>query len=1086
MVTELLFGAVAVGRRGACHQSLTRFNPGGASMNVDQLETCLRSCSCFSLLSDDELAIVRDQAEIRHYKLGQVVFRQGDAGDAMYVVYSGKVRVIRDENGEELPLNTLFAGDHFGEMALVSRGPRNATIRSAADSTLIGIPASAVNELLERNGELRQYFDRYADRLELWNFIKLVGQLGAQLKPPQLRKLVDQFQVREFSEGEEILVASQIPDSFHLIQAGRVSVIADGEIETTLTAGDTFGGSALAERPPVGNLYTVRAEEGVKTLLLSADDFCRLLDDVPQVRSYFEERAAYRHADAAAEHFVSVSSQVREETLESADIKTVGTDELPVTEKPEETIASIEMEGGEELAEEAKSSAESSPSALSAFWKRWQFPYIPQHEEVDCGAASLAMITSYYDRPVGVSRLRDLAGVSTAGASLTQLVHAADEVGYETRSLRLSSDRLPRLQLPAILFWKGYHYVVLYALTERHAYIADPAMGKLRITLEELDEYFSGYALEVTPTDAAEQIRSKPRATQRVVRLLNENKKALGTILLVSVSLILIGMVPPLFTQQMMDKVLIPDGGQLSTLNLVALGMVAASVMGIGMSVLRGLIAVRLSQRLDRTLLHEFYAHLLKLPTRFFKLRRTGDIVARFGDNQNVRDLFTAGTMTAILDSLMVVVYFAWMYYWNVRLATVVLVFVPLFVGFTFLVSPVMKRMHRRLLEEGAAHESNLIESIGSIDMIKAMAIEEPMRRKWEDLFAKFLKSQYRSQKLEQTFGAVGGALSVLSNVTLLWYGATLVLSKQLSPGEFMAFQMLAGQVTGPLGRVIGLWDQLQQARVSLERMSDVLDNDPEPQPPVDERVYPRVIRGRVKFDRVFFHYGTKGAPYVLRNVSFEAKPGQRIAIVGRSGSGKTTLARLLLGLYRPTEGEITLDNWDLRRVDLTTYRQQIGFVLQENLLFSGTILENIALGDPEPDREQAEEAATLAGAHEFIRSMPLGYDTVVGEFGLTLSGGQRQRVNIARALYRNPRILVMDEATSALDSLSEHEIQKNLDAILSDRTSFIIAHKIATVRDADMILVLHDGTIVEQGTHDELIARRGTYYYLAAQQLNL
>ncbi len=970
-------------------------------MNVDQLETCLRNCSCFSLLADEELAAVRDQADIRHYNLGQVVFRQGDTGDAMYVVYSGKVRVLHEENGEELPLNTLFAGDHFGELALVSNEPRSATIRSAADSTLIGIPAEAVRSLLDKNQELRQYFDRYADRLELWNFVKLVGQLGTQLRPPQLRELVDKFQPQEFKAGETILAAGEVPNHFHLVQSGRVNVLNDGAVQTTMTSGDTFGGNALVERPPVGNHFTIRADGPVTTLTLAAEDFCRLLDDVPQVRSYFEERAAHIRADDAADFLDTVSTKILQ-TASAAEIAQAARaeqDREQETEATAEELPSVPAE--QDTAEELTPTVDHVPTKPSTgfkgFCQRWMFPYIPQHEEVDCGAASLAMITAHHGRPVGVSRLRDLAGVSTAGASLTQLVHAAHEVGYETRSLRLSADRLPRLQLPAVLFWKGYHYVVLYALNDKYAYIADPAMGKLRVPLDELESQFSGYALEVTPTEAAESVRSKPKAAQRLIDLMKRNKKSLGIILGVSLLLDVFGLVPAMFTQYITDNVLL-QGGSLTLLNLMALGMVAVSVMEIGMSMFRGLVAVKLSQRLDRTLLHEFYDHLLRLPTRFFKLRRTGDIVARFSDNQHVRDLFTAGTMTVVLDSMMVLVYFVVMYYWNARLATVVLLFVPLFIGFTLLVSPVMKRMHRRLLEEGAAHESNLIESIGGIDMVKAMAIEQPMQDKWEGLFGQFLKSQYRSQKLEQTFGAVGGALGVLSNVTLLWYGSTLVLEGTLTVGEFMAFNMLAGQVTGPLARVIGLWDQLQQARVSLERMSDVLDNDPEPQPPAEERVYPKKIRGRVKFDRVFFHYGTKGAPYVLRNLSFEATPGQRIAIVGRSGSGKTTLARLLLGLYQPTEGEISIDDWNLSRVDLTTFRRQIGFVLQENLLFSGTIVENIALGEQEPDRARAEEAATLAGAHDFIRKMPLGYDTVVGEFGLTLSLADNANASVSPA----------------------------------------------------------------------------------------
>ncbi len=1068
-------------------------------MNVDQLESCLRNCSCFSLLSDEELAAVRDQADIRHYKLGQVVFRQGDQGDRMYVVYSGKVRVLHEENGDEIPLNTLFDGDHFGEMSLVSKAPRNATIRSAADSTLIGIPAEAVDGLLKQNGDLRQYFERYADRLQLWNFVKMVGQLGTQLKPPQLRDLVDKFQTREFADNEVILNAGDVPEHFYLIQSGRVNVLKEGKVQTTLTSGDTFGGSALVERPPVGNYFTIQTDGPVTTLTLAAADFCQLLDDVPQVRTYFEERAAHTRADDAAEHFDTVTTQVREAS--AAEIEMV-----PVVE-PDETreappppalvpVTPTEMAAAEEVTEVAEHAPTPPSTGLIGLWRRYQFPYIPQHEEVDCGAASLAMITAHYGRPVGVSRLRDLAGVSTMGASLTQLIHAAHDVGYETRSLRLSADRLPRLQLPAVLFWRGYHYVVLYALNDKYAYIADPAMGKMRITLSELEQEFSGYALEVTPTAAAERVRTKPKAAQRLINLMKRSSGTLGLILALSLLLQVVGLAAPMFTKYIIDSVLMPgdagppDGtappGSPLSLNWLALGLVVVSVFGIVMTMFRGMVAVRLSQKLDRTMLHEFYQHLLRLPTRFFKLRRTGDIVARFGGNQHVRDLFTAGTMPVVLDSLMVVVYFVVMFLLNVRLAAVVLAFVPIFVGFTLFVSPIMKLMHRRLLEDGAAHEANLIESIGGIDMVKAMAVEQPMQDKWEVLFEKFLKSQYRSEKLGQTFGAIDGAIGVLSQVALLWYGLTLVQRGELSLGDFMAFNMLASQVITPLSGVIGLWDNLQQARVSLERLSDVLDNDPEPQPPPEERVYPKSIRGRVKFDRVFFHYGTKGAPYVLRNLSFEAAPGQRIAIVGRSGSGKTTLARLLLGLYQPTEGTITIDDWNLQRIDLATLRQQIGFVLQENLLFSGTILENIALGDPKPDRERVDEAATLAGAHDFIRAMPLGYDMVIGEFGLTLSGGQRQRISIARALYRNPRILVMDEATSALDSLSEREIQKNLDAILADRTAFIIAHKIATVRDADQILVLHDGAIVEQGTHDELIAKRGTYYYLAAQQLNL
>ncbi|MEX2285570.1 MAG: peptidase domain-containing ABC transporter [Planctomycetaceae bacterium] len=1065
-------------------------------MKVDQLESFLRNCSCFAVLTEQQLEQIAEQAEFRHYKLGEVVFRQGDPGDKMYLVYSGKMRVLREDGNGEIPLNTLFPGDHFGELALVNRAPRSATIRAAADSTLVAVSESAVNDLLAREADIRKYFERYAERLAVWNFVKVVGQIGRDLKPPQLRKLVDQFQELSFEPDQQIVVEGTAPDALYLIHTGRVKAVSDGKVHATLSAGDTFGGGALLDDPPRPSPWTVVADGPVEVLKLGAAEFRQLLKDAPSLRRFFDEQAAYARADEAAGHFreISLASPADQKADEAPAVEPGSTllesEQSPALLRDEQSAPTTD-------AVETVASADRIPHAEKPkrrawpieFWKRWTFSFIAQHDMMDCGAACVAMITAHHGRPVGVSRLRDLAGVGADGASLAQLAHAASEIGYESRNLRVSADALDRLRLPLVLFWKGYHYVVLYALGGKHAWVADPAFGKTAVTRDELAKNFSGYAMEVWPTEASAEVRPRTRAVKRLLTLVLQNKRTLIGVLITSVVLNLFGLASPLFTQQIVDRVLPPGAdpraGQ-SLLNLILVGMISVTVFQIVMSVVQGLVLVKLSQRLDRTLLTEFYAHLLTLPTRFFKLRRTGDIVARFADNQHVQRLFTAGPLSAILSLLMVIVYFVVMFYWSVRLSLVMLAFVPLTLGFTLLVSPIMKRQHRRLLEEGAAHESNLIESIGCVDMVKAMAVEQPIRRKWEGLYDQYLKTQMHTARLSQQFGAIGGALQLLNSVALIWYGATLVLRGDLTLGEYMGFSMYSSMVFGPLRGVIGLWDQFQQARVSLDRLSDVLDNEPEPQPDPSLRVYPEVVRGHVRFENVFFNYGSKGSRNVLRGVSFEARPGQRIAIVGRSGSGKSTLARLLLGLYRPTEGRVIIDGWDLTRIDLESYRRQLGFVLQENLLFSGTVRENIALGTEKPDLQSVQEAATLAGAHEFISAMPLGYESVVGELGLTLSGGQRQRINIARALFRKPRILILDEATSALDSFSEREIQKNLEAILSDRTAFIIAHKIATVRDADQILVLHDGAIVEQGTHDELIARRGTYYYLAAQQLNL
>lgn len=1070
-------------------------------MKVEQLDAFLRGASCFVVLSEAQLQRLRERVDIRSYTLGEVVFHQGDAGDRMYLVYSGKVRVLRAEDGGEVPLNTLYPGEHFGEMALVSGQARNATIRAAADSTLISVPADAVSDLLAESAELRQYFDQYVDRLQLWNFIKLVDRFGAHLRREQLRQLIDRFRAVTFDAGGEVLIQDRPCRSFYLIQAGRVRAQRDGRLDATLAPGDSFGAGPLLSDPPGVSRWTITAAEPVKLLALAADDFRRLLDDVPTLRKFFEEQLAHYQADEAASHFDKISMKVAapSEPLEGAATDALHGDARPSAAPGESRVApssratigeTVELtpvdaiDATVPVAAELNGEQAPSPPGKLGFWGRWRFAFSPQHDETDCGAACLAMVTAHHGRAVGVSRLRDLAGVGVEGASLAQLAEAAHSVGYRTRSLRLSADRLDGLRLPVILFWRGYHYVVLYALTDRHAYIADPAVGKVRIDRQALARDFSGYALEVEPTEEAEKVRARDSATSYVFRLLRGRWRLLSGIIAAVLIVKLCEYAFVVFTERIVNE-LKPFQG-LGPFHLMLSIVVLATVLRIVLSIWQALAGARLGNDLDRSMLGRFFEHLLTLPTRFFKLRRIGDIMARFGDNSHVRALFTGGTLTVIIELPASVFWFYMMFSRNVELSLVVLAFLPLFIGFTLVSSPIMKRFMRRVIEDGAAESSSLIETVQAIDLVKATAVERPFHAKWQGLFEKSRRSSFRYQRILQAFGAAGASLQVLSSLAILWYGAVLVNRGQLNVGELVAFTMLAPLAIGPIMSLIGLWDELQEAKVSLERLSDVLDSDPEPQLPPDKRVRPERLSGRIKFEGVFFHYGTKHAPYVLRNITFEAKPGQSIAIVGRSGCGKTTLARLLLGLYQPTEGHIEIDRWKLSQLDLETYRGQIGVVLQENLLFSGTIADNIALGDTAPDREWMGEAAQLAGADEFITKLPLGYNTVVGEFGLTLSGGQRQRIALARALYRNPRILVLDEATSALDSLSEREIQKNMDVILRDRTAIIIAHKIATVRNADQILVLHEGRIVEQGTHDELFAKRGTYYYLASQQLNL
>ena len=505
-------------------------------MQAARLEKFLRNCSCFAVLTDEQLEQIVSHAQFRQFKLGEIVFRQGDTGDAMYLVYSGKVRILREENEREIPLNTLYPGEHFGELALVKREPRMATVRAAADSTLVAISGQTINRLLENEPELEQYFQQYADRLELWNFIKVVGHIGDDLKAAQLRKLVDQFQEAQFESGRRILAEGDVPDAFYLIRTGRVQVLQGQKVQGVLTAGDTFGGVALLGDPPQPIRWTVRTDGPVEVLKLAAEDFRHLLEEAPSLQRFFEEQLAYYRADEAKDHFHTLSVTLDQQTVErlAREAEAAEPVEIPADlaaesgEMGSPTVSAklpgVEAEGN------VDSAVASEPTRRAfgfSFWRRWRFPFIAQHDMMDCGAACISMITAFHGRPVGVSRLRDLAGVGTDGASLAQLSHAASEIGYQARSVRLSVDGLPRIQLPAILFWRGFHFVVPYALTDRYAYVADPGFGKQRISREELSRSYSGYSLELSPTEAADNVRPQTRAVRRLISLVMENKRTL-------------------------------------------------------------------------------------------------------------------------------------------------------------------------------------------------------------------------------------------------------------------------------------------------------------------------------------------------------------------------------------------------------------------------------------------------------------------------------------------------------------------------------------------------------------------------------
>lgn len=555
-------------------------------------------------------------------------------------------------------------------------------------------------------------------------------------------------------------------------------------------------------------------------------------------------------------------------------------------------------------------------------------------------------------------------------------------------------------------------------------------------------------------------------------------KKIVGEILIASFVIQLFGLVTPLFTQVVLDKVLVHHS--LSTLNVIAVAFGAVIIFEMLLSLSRNYIFAHTTSKIDARLGAMLFDHLIKLPMIYFENRKVGNIVARVRELDSIREFIANKSVTVLLDMLFSVVFVIMMLLYSIKLTLVALGFVTIIATLYFFATPRLRARLEDKFQMGARSNSYLVESITGISTVKSLAIEGSMQRLWEDFLAKYVKSSFELSNLSNILSGIANALSKLMTLAILYLGVGLVIENKLSVGQLIAFQMFAGQFSAPIMRLVGLWNEFQQALLSVDRLGDILNTPKEQEN--GNAITLSEIKGSVKFDNVSFKY-SPNSPTVLQNFSLEVKPNTSIGIVGRSGSGKSTLTRLLQRLYYANEGAIYIDGVDIRHMNPSWLRQNIGVVLQDSYLFSGSVKENIAYAYPSASMDLILQASKVAGADEFISMLPEGYDTLVGERGSSLSGGQKQRIAIARAILTNPRILVFDEATSALDYESEKIISNNLAAIKKNRTVFIVAHRLSTVKECNEIIVLDKGRLIERGDHESLMKQCGYYYFLNKQQ---
>ncbi|HEX9062758.1 MAG TPA: type I secretion system permease/ATPase [Clostridia bacterium] len=697
---------------------------------------------------------------------------------------------------------------------------------------------------------------------------------------------------------------------------------------------------------------------------------------------------------------------------------------------------------------------------------------------VDPGLYCLITIARFHGINANPEQIMHAFAIGADGMKELDILRAGKELGLKTKAANADFDNLKKMTLPAIVGTNDSGFIILAKVDDQKVLVLYPGENAPQImATEKFRELWNGRIMLFVQKSWKQS--DQKFGIKWFIPSIIKYKKPLIEVLVAALTLQILGLFSPIITQVVIDKVLVHHG--VTTLDVLALGLALIAIFEMVMGMARSYIFTHTTSRIDIMLGSRLFKHLFSLPLRYFEVRRVGDTIARVRELENIRQFLTGTPLTSALDLMFMIVYVAVMLFYSTTLTWVVLASLPVFVALSAFVTPLFKQRLDEKFNCGAEYHSYLVESVTGVQTVKSFALEPVVQKKWEGLLADYIKAGFKTAILAGNANAVGQFIQKVADLAILWFGAHLVMDGNISVGQLIAFRMLSGRMSGPVLRLVQMWQDFQQTGISIKRLGDIFNTKPEPTIDSSKARLP-AINGNIRFEKVRFRYRADSSE-VIRDMSFDIKPGTVVGVVGRSGSGKSTISKLIQRLYIPEAGKILIDGVDISLADPAWLRSQIGVVLQENFLFNMSVRENIAVHNPTASMADVIRVAKVAGAHEFILELPEGYDTMVGEKGTGLSGGQKQRIAIARALLNNPRILIFDEATSALDYESESIIQRNLKMICQGRTVMIIAHRLSTLKDAHKIMAIDKGQLVEYGGQEELLKKKGLYYYLHSQQ---
>lgn len=997
----------------------------------------LTSIYPFNQLSPDLLENIAHKLQPLRYRMGQTIFVRETMPDKVVIIYEGQARLLGYAPGAKFPetLQLFKSGEIIGWASLI-RGVPCETVIATTQTRCFSISIKDFFDFLqlskssEDSDAVAAYFYNQPTIIEVYDL------LGAELA----RRAVGLANLKQLATDtlQQAQIVNLPPGKTPLSQLDSHKMWLVSSKDSNYDAGT--------------RLLTPTEEENQDYIEVKANSSLRLLG----------------------------LQQPSESLRSDEEIRRLGDGEKNTTSSPHPlTSPSLPLTSIWDNAPFAPATPEAPETTETEQFTK--YPYIHGRGPVDATLACFQMLSQYWKMPWKRDVLKRALTNSykrTGSVSIQLCGAVAELMGISSQLVQIPSEAIAKLPTPVMLPWQD-SFAILYKASSKELILAIPEQGVRHINPTTFTETW-GEEGQVLLLQQTSETPKKRFGLGWFLPAIKKYKKSLITVFIASFFVQLLGLANPLITQVIIDKVIVQNS--ISTLNVLgSLLIVMAIVEGI-MYWLRTNLFVDTTNRIDLSLGSVVIEHLLRLPLRYFERRPVGEVSSRINELENIRSFLTGTALTVVLDAVFSVIYIAVMIFYSWLLTIVALSTIPLFALLTFIVAPIIRGQTRTKAEKNAETQSYLVEVVGGIQTVKAQNIELNSKWQWQSRYGRYISASFESVQTSTTAGSLSNFLNKLSNLLLLWVGAYLVLQQQLTLGQLIAFRIIAGYTTSPLLRLIQLWQNFQETALSLERLADILDNPQETEIAGRSNIPMPAIKGAVRYDNITFSFAKSPNPQLL-NVKLDIPPGTFVGVVGQSGAGKSTLTKLLPRLYYPEQGRILVDGYDISKVELYSLRRQIGFVLQDTLLFDTTVQENIALTCPDATPEEVVEAAKIACAHDFIMTLPQGYETRVGERGSALSGGQRQRIAIARTVLQNPPLLILDEATSALDYDTERQVCLNLAAAFKNRTVFFITHRLATIRNADTILMMSQGSVIEQGSHSELIEMKGSYYCLYQQQ---